>query len=89
MPSGLRPEHPQAVHRDPLNTLAGTLADPGTKPGVRVKPEVAALLARGQRRTHSRLGCWPRRTPQPLGRSDDQGLGQGLHRFEGQPGSGG
>jgi hypothetical protein len=46
MPSGSRPEHPQAVHRDPLNTLAGTLADPVTKPGVRVKPEVAALLAR-------------------------------------------
>ena len=46
MPSGSRRYHPQAVRRDPLNTLAGTLADPVTKPGVRVKPEVAALPAR-------------------------------------------
>ena len=29
MPSGSRRYHPQAVRRDPLNTLAGTLADPG------------------------------------------------------------
>ena len=40
----------------PVNTLAGTLAGPGDQArGARAKPEVAALLlARGQRRTHSR-----------------------------------
>ena len=45
MPSGSCPVPPQAVHRDPLNTLAGILADPGDQAcGARVKPEVAALL---------------------------------------------
>ena len=54
MPSGSRPVHPQAVHRDPLNTLAGTLAAPGTEPGdTRVKPEVAALLLPQEPASHS------------------------------------
>ena len=34
MPSGSRRYHPQAVRRDPLNTLAGTLADPGDQASV-------------------------------------------------------
>ena len=36
------PGTPQAAHRDPLNTLAGTLADPADQAwGPQVKPEVA------------------------------------------------
>ena len=79
MPSGSRPVHPQAVRRDPLNTLAGTLAGPrGPSPG---RPgqargcRAAAGSRAGVALTRGRV--WPGRTPQPLGRSDDQGLGQG------------
>jgi hypothetical protein len=59
MPSGSRPVHRQAVRRDPLNTLAGTLAGPrgpslgapGSSPRL---PRCCWL--RGRRRTHSRPG---------------------------------
>jgi len=90
MPSGSRRYHPQAAHRDPLNTLAGTLADPRDQAWcARVKPEVAALLLAQEPASHTlAAGWWPRRTPQALGGSDDQGLGQGLQGCEGRPGSG-
>jgi hypothetical protein len=62
----------------------------GTKPwGARGQARLPRCWLRSRRGIHSRPGCWPRRPPRPLGRSDDQRLGQGLHGYEGRPGSGG
>jgi len=45
---------PSGPHRDPLNTLAGTLADPRDQAwGARVKPEIAALRLAQEPASHS------------------------------------
>jgi hypothetical protein len=68
MPSGSRPVPPQAVHRDPLNTLAGTLADPATKPG-RPGQARGCRAAAGPggsvapTRVHSTVGCLGQEQP--------------------------
>jgi len=79
MPSGSRPVPPPGRPPRPLKHLAGTLADPRDQAWcARVKPEVAALLLAQEPASHTLAArWWPRRTPQALGRSDDQGLGQG------------
>jgi hypothetical protein len=62
MPSGSRPvPPPRPSTATPLNTLAGTLADPGDDAwGARVKPEVAALLGQESASHSFAAGWWPR-----------------------------